>query len=363
MQNIPLFLPYIDDEDIKSVIDVLKSKSLSRGPRVEEFENLFAKVANRKFAVAVNSGTSGLDICLKALGLGKNDEVITSVYSFIASANCILYQNAKPKLCDINKDSFLMDDKFIEKLITKNTKAILPVDIFGQAYNLNKLKKFDLPIIVDSCESFGIIPQDLALANVYGFYPNKQITTGEGGIIVTNDESFAKKLKSLRNQGFISDPDYLNKIELGFNFRLSDINASLGISQLKKSSDILTKRFNILSKYNTKLSNLPGINTVLSSNNIKVSPFNYMIVLESQNLRNNIAKALSDSGIEYSYGFIPLNLFAHIQKSTGYKSGDFPIAEDLSSRTLCLPFFTELSDVQIEKIVSVIKQGIVSCKR
>lgn len=356
-RRIPLSLPFVNKKEIKQISKVIKIKILSRGKFVVDFENLIVKLTGKKFAIAVNSGTSGLHMCMKALGITNTDNVITPAYSFIASANCILYENANLKLCDINKDNFLIKEKSIKESIDKNTKAILPVDIFGQSWNLSNNEKFDIPVIVDSCESFGTPIKNNALANVFGFHPNKQITTGEGGAIVTNDKIFANKLRSLRSQGFINSPDYLSKIEIGFNYRLSDINAAIGIAQIKKLPKIIARRKYIAKKYNKALDTIPGITLPTLKMDKDTNLFNYVIILESEKMRTNIANNLKLNNIEYSFSFPPMHHFAYIKKLIKHKKGEFKNTEYISKRILSIPFFTTLSNKQINKVISVIKQA------
>ena len=357
MKKIPLFQPYITRKEFKAIAKVLESKQLSRGPCVESFEREFAKFVGRRFAIAVSSGTSGLDICMKALGIKKNDKVITSAYSFIASANCILYQGAIPVFCDVNSHNGLIDTNRLKQLISEKVKAILPVDIFGQQCDLSALQQIGLPIIVDSCESFGVPPQAGALANVYGFYPNKQITTGEGGMIVTDDEEFADKLRSLRNQGFKKTKNYLAEIDIGFNFRMSDINAAIGLAQLRSANKILQKRWKLACAYFKLLDKVPEIEFVLNMKNKNISIFN-MPVCKNQHIRDCIIQELEKNQIEYSFGFPPLMHFAYIKNATQYKNTDFPNTEIFAKTLLCLPMFTDMSTRQIQFIVKCIKQGI-----
>lgn len=358
MKNIPLFQPHITRKELKAVKNVLKSKQLSRGPCVEMFEQKFAKFVGRRFAIAVNSGTSGLDLCMKALGIHKDDKVITSAYSFIASANCILYQGATPVFCDVNSHNGLIDTDKLKHIISDKIKAILPVDIFGQQCDLSGLQEFGLPIIVDSCESFGVPPQPGALANVYGFYPNKQITTGEGGMIVTDDEQFANKLRSLRNQGFKKTKNYLAEIDIGFNFRMSDINAALGLAQLQNAKKILQKRWKLAYMYFELLINIPEIEFVLNMQNNNISIFNIPIMCKNLHIRDCIIQEFEKHQIAYSVGFPPLTHFAYIQNATKYKPSDFPDTEIFAKNLLCLPMFTDMSARQIQFIVKCITQGI-----
>ena len=356
MKKIPLFQPNITRQEFKAMKKVLKSKQLSRGPRVEIFEQEFAKFVGRRFAIAVNSGTSGLDICMKALGIHKGDKVITSAYSFIASANCILYQGATPVFCDVDSRNGLMNIDEIKAF--EQAKAILPVEIFGQQCDLSGLKKFGIPIIVDSCEAFGVPVQNDALANVYGFYPNKQITTGEGGMIVTDDEQFAEKLRSLRNQGFKKTKNYLAEISIGFNFRMSDINAGLGLAQLHNATKILHKRWKLAHTYFMLLKDIPEVKFVLNMKNKNISIFNMPIICKNLRIRKYIIQEFEKHKIEYSLGFPPLLRFAYIQKATGYNPKDFPNTEKFAKNLLCLPMFTDLSAKQIKFVVKCIKQGI-----
>lgn len=358
MIKIPLFQPQITEQEFKAIKSVLKSKQLSRGPYVDKFEQEFAKFTGRRFAIAVNSGTSGLDLCMKALGIKQGDRVITSAYSFIASTNCILYQGAMPIFCDVNSYNGLMDTSSVKQIISKKVKAFLPVDIFGQQCDLSELKKFGLPIIVDSCESFGIPPQAGALANVYGFYPNKQITTGEGGMIVTDDEQFAEKLRSLRNQGFKKTKNYLAEIDMGFNFRMSDINAALGLAQLRNAQKILQKRWKLACTYFKLLNDIPEVAFILNMKDKNISIFNIPVICKNLHIRDCIIKEFKKHQIEYSFGFPPLLHFAYIRKATEHSLTNFPNTENFAKNLLCLPMFTDMHTRQIQFIVKCIKQGI-----
>lgn len=358
MKRTPLFQPFITMREFRLVKKVLRSRSLSRGPFVEEFEKEFAKFTGRRYAVAVSSGTCGLDLCLKALDITKNDEVITSAYSFVASTNCILYQGAKPVFCDVHQKNGLININQVKKNISSKTRAILPVDIFGQTCNLSELNELGLPIIVDSCESFGAPIQPGALANVYGFYPNKQITTGEGGMIVTDSKDFADKLRSLRNQGFKNTKKYLDEITLGFNFRMSDINAAIGIAQLKNASRILKKRKTAALKYSKLLNKLSGIQPIYDANNPNISVFNYPVTCKSSAVRNSIILEFQKNNIEYSLGFPPLIAFRYIRQATDMNFNDFPSCTSFANHLLCLPMFTSISKRQIKRVVKAIKKGL-----
>ena len=358
MKRTPLFQPFITNLEMRLVKKALKSGNLSRGPFVESFEQKFAEFVGCRFAIAVSSGTAGLDICLKALGIAQNDEIITSAYSFVASANCILYQKAKPVFCDINPTNGLINTRNIKKQLSNKTKAILPVDIFGQKCDLSTIRKFGLPIIVDACESFGAPILPGALAHVYGFYPNKQITTGEGGMIVTDDEDFATKLRSLRNQGFKKSKDYLNEIDIGYNFRMSDINAALGVAQLQNTKRILNKRRKAAFFYAKALCKTNEVQPVLDERDCNISIFNYPIICKSVAVRDSIIKEFTKNNIEHSLGFPPLLDFKYIEMLADAKSSDFPNTKKFAQRLLCLPIFTSISKRQIKRIVRSIEQGI-----
>jgi len=358
---IPLARPYIEKKDIKEVKKVLKSGRLSLGPKLEEFENKFAKYIGTKYAIAVSSGTAGLHLCMKSLNIKKGDEVITTPFSFIASANSILFENAKPVFIDIEKETKNIDPEKIEAAITKKTKAILPVHIFGEACNMDKIMKIaedhNIPIIEDACEAIGTTYNGkkvgtFGLASVFAFYPNKQMTTGEGGMICTNDETMYNLLKSLRNQGRDS-MGWLEHNKIGHNYRLNDISCSLGITQLEKITYMINERKRIAEKYKRALTGIPGI--TLPKYTKEKSWFVFTINLDKEYDRDKIMQELEKRGI-CTRPYLPA---IHLQKAYkdlfNYKEGSYPICEEISKTSIALPFFIGIKNSEINYIKRTLK--------
>lgn len=359
--KIYLSRPDIRQKEIKSVIKVLKTPDLSLGPKLPEFEKKFADYLGSKYAVGVNSGTSGLHLCIRALDIGEGDEVITSPFSFIASANCILFERAKPVFVDINHRTLNIDPKRIESKITKKTKAILVVHIFGYPCQMSEIlkiaKKNNLRVIEDACEAIGAEFQGRKVGTfgdcaTFAFYPNKQMTTAEGGIIVTDNQKIAYLCKSMRNQGRRLNGSWLEHERLGFNYRLSDINCALGITQLERIRGILKKRKRIAQLYNQRLELIRTVKILCDDNtDFKRSWFVYVIQLDesfSCRDRNKIIERLEIKGIECGTYFPPIHLQPFYVKKFGYQKGDFPVAESVSDRTIALPFYNNLKQEEID---------------
>lgn len=368
--KIPLARPDITDTERKAVLDILKTPILALGPKLKEFEKKIAKYIGTKYAIAVNSGTSGLHLCVKALNIGQGDEVITTPFSFIASANCILYEGAKPVFVDVDPKTLNIDPEKIEKAITKKTKAMVIVDIFGYPADWNKIlkiaKKYKLKIIEDSCEALGTEYKgkkcgNFGQAGVFSFYPNKQITTlGEGGIVVTNNKEIADICRSMTNQGRkIKNSKWLEHTRLGYNYRMTEVQAITGIAQLSRINEILKKRTKVAKIYNHYLSNIPDIQIPYIAPWIKISWFMYVIQLAKKYTRedrNQILKKLQEYGIQCSNYFQCIHLQPLYKKQFGYKRGTFPIAESVSDRTIALPFYNNLTEKKILYITRTIKQ-------
>lgn len=365
--KIPLAKPEITAEDRKAVEEVLKTPYLSLGPKVKEFEKCLARYIDVKYVVAVSSGTAGLHLIIRALGIGKGDEVITTPFSFIASANCILQEGAKPVFADIDPETLNIDPEKVEEKITKKTKAILAVDIFGQPADWQGLKKIakkhKLYLIEDSAEALGSEFRGkkcgtFGEAGIFSFYPNKQITSSEGGCIVTNNKKIAALCQSMANQGRKLEGDrWLEHIRLGYNYRLSDIQCALLISQLKRIKKILRKRAEIAFLYNKKLKNFPeltGVQPLLIGPGVKMSWFVYVIRLNekySRKDRDLIIKKLGQTGIEARNYFFPIHLQPFYKKMFGLKRGDLPICEKIADRTIALPFYNNLKEKEIDFVI------------
>ena len=366
--NIPLSSPDITEQDIEAVVQVLKTPRLSLGPKLVEFEEKMAGYIGVNYAVAVSSGTSALHLIVRALDIKDGDEVITTPFSFIASANCMLFERAKPVFVDIDPMTLNMDVGRIEKHITDKTRAILAVDVFGYPANWDELerlaRKHKLMLIEDSCEALGAQYKGKKLgtfgeAGAFAFYPNKQMTTGEGGIIVTNNEKIASLCRSMRNQGRGEGDEWLQHSRLGYNYRISDINCALGISQLERIESLLVKREQVALLYNKGLNDLKEVNVPFTSPEMKRSWFVYVVVLADDYTvenRNEILQELKKRGIGCSNYFTPIHLQPFYREMFGYKDGDFPLTEHIAERTIALPFYSNLSEQDIDFVVQNLKE-------
>jgi len=371
--NIPLAQPDIGDQEREAVLEVLSTHDLSLGPKLEEFEENIAEFAGVKYAVAVNSGTSALHLIIKALGIGEGDEVITTPFSFIASANCILFEQANPVFVDIDPKTLNIDVDKVEAKVKElksrgsGLKAILAVDVFGQPADWDRLQKiagkYNLKLIEDSAEALGAEYKGkkaggFGEAAVFAFYPNKQITTGEGGVVLTNNPKIAELCRSMRNQGRHEDNGWLEHKRLGYNYRLSDINCALGIAQLERIKEILKKRDRVAQMYNERLKNVEEVEIPYLSPDIKMSWFVYVIRLGKKYTRENrdqILQALRGRGISCNNYFSPIHLQPFYREQYGYKEGDFPITEYVSARTVALPFYNNLTEEAVDYIVDNLK--------
>ena len=366
--KIPLSSPDITELEIEYVTQVLRTPNLSQGPKLIEFESRIAEYTGVKYAIATNSGTSALHLILRALEIKDDDEVVTTPFSFISSANCILFERAKPVFVDIDPMTLNIDVNGIEKRITEKTRAILAVDIFGYPAEWDKLEqiaeKHHLKLIEDSCEALGAEHKrrkagTFGEAAVFAFYPNKQITTGEGGTIVTNNTELAKLCRSMRNQGREDTDDWLEHYRLGYNYRLSDINCALGIAQLERIEELLAKRKRVAQMYNLRLKDWQEGRIPFSSPEVKRSWFVYVVVLidrYSRKDRDKTIQELREQGISCSNYFTPIHLQPFYQKMFGYSKGDFPVTEHVSDRTIVLPFYNNLSEAEIDFVVQNLRE-------
>jgi perosamine synthetase len=365
--KVPLSRPDIIDNDINAVIDVLKTPYLSLGPKVPEFENKLAKYIGRKYGIAVNSGTSGLYLCLKALGIGAGDEVITTPFTFIATTNSIMMVDAKPVFVDIDPTTLNIDPKKIEAKITPKTKAIMPVVVFGNPAGMDAVweigRKHNLPVIEDSCEGLGAEIKGKKVGNFstlsnFAFYPNKQMTTGEGGMILTDDENLADICRSLRNQGRGKGGGWLAHDRLGYNFRMSDINAALGSSQLDRIEEFVAKRQRVAATYQELLRDEARVIVPQSPADCRMSWFVFVLRLKEPYAakRNEILNAMLAEGIQVSNYFPPVTLQPFMVEKFGYKDGDFPIADSICKTTIAIPFYNNLSRDDAALVVRTLKK-------
>jgi len=360
--DIPLSRPDITDAERRAVGEAMLSDQLSLGPRLVEFERLLAAHTGTKYAAAVNSGTSGLHLCIRAMEIGPDDEVITTPFSFIASANCILFERARPVFVDIDPDTWNIDPNRIARAITPRTRAILPVDVFGQPAEMGPIlelaRQRKLRVIEDSCEALGAEYKGrkagaLGEVGVFGFYPNKQVTTGEGGMIVTDDQKLHKRVVSMRNQGRGEGGGWLAHERLGYNFRLSEINCALGIAQMNRIEEILANRRRVAGYYVERLGGDNRIRLQKIHPDCVISPFVMVVRLDDRYTRadrDRILIALREKGIGCSNYFTPIHLQPFYVEQFGHKTGDFPICEALSDRTIALPFHGHLTEREVETV-------------
>ncbi len=362
--HIPVAKPYIDTDDKKAVLSVLDSGMLSLGPRYLEFEKAITKYCGTKYACTVSNGTAGLHLAVKSLGLTEGDEVITSPFSFVSSSNCLLFERVKPVFADIEETTFNLDPEKMEKAITKKTRAILVVHIFGQSANMDGIlkiaKKHHLKIIEDACESLGSLYQGkmtgtMGDVGVYAFYPNKQMTTGEGGIIVTNNRKIHNLCCSLRNQGRNKQNNWLIHERLGYNYRMDEMSAALGITQLKKLDWMIERKREVVTWYGRELSNIPSIKLPAIDKNRTHTWFVYVIRI-TNGKRNKLMDGLAKANIQTKPYLPVIHLQPYMKKDFGYKKGDFPIAEKIASQTLALPFYVDLKRGDVQYIAEKIKQ-------
>ena len=365
---IPLSRPDLTKSDKQAVLAVLDTDHLSLGPKLIEFEEKMAAYAGTKYAIACNSGTSGLHMIVAGLGIKDGDEVITTPFSFISSSNCMLFERAIPVFVDIDEKTYNMDITQIEAKITARTKAILPVHVFGQPVNMDEIRriadKHNLLIIEDSCEAIGAEwngkkAGTMADAGVFAFYPNKQMTTGEGGIVVTDNDDLAKACYSLRNQGRGVNAQWLNHVRLGYNYRMCDISAALGTAQLERIDDIIATRQHVADSYIEKFKDVAGVILPSIDERVKMSWFVFVIRFESWIDRNMVMKILTQKEIGCRPYFTSIHLQPFYRELFGYKEGDFPVTEHVASGTLAIPFYNKLTEAQIETVVDEVKKAIV----
>ena len=365
--KIPIAKPYIGKEEVAEVTKVVKSGWLALGPYLNKFEEKAAKFAGTKYAIAVNSGTSGLHLCVKAAGIKHGDEVITSPFSFIASSNPIIFEGGKPVFVDVDEKTYNMNPDLIEEAITDKTKAILPVHIFGQSCDMDPIMKIakdhNLKIIEDSCESIGATYKGRKVGTfgesaVFAFYPNKQMTTGEGGVIVTGSEKIYKLARSYRNQGRGENEDWLGHVRIGYNFRMDEMSAALGYVQMKRLPWMIKQRQKIAETYNKKLGKINGAITPYTAPHNTSTWFVYTIRVEEGIDRDSVMKYLNEHGVASKPYFPSLHLQPIYKELLPYKEGDFPVSEAISKSILALPFFIQLTSREIEYIVEKVGEAI-----
>jgi perosamine synthetase len=367
LMEIHLSRPDITGAEIEAVCSVLRGPNLALGPKLIEFEQAFTSYIGRKYAVAVNSGTSGLFLCMLAMGIGPGDEVITTPFTFIASATPIMMAGAKPVFVDIDPVSLNTNPAQIESKINENTKAILPVEVFGNPAGMDEIcqvaQKHNLEVIEDSCEALGSALNgkkvgSFGTISVFGFYPNKQITTGEGGMILTDRQELADLCLSLRNQGRGKAGGWLAHERLGYNFRISDINCAIGTVQLSRIEEIKNKRSQVAKWYQQQFTGDERLIVQEAAPGCDFSWFVFVVRLARADVqkRDKILQAMLDSGIQVGNYFPPVHLQPFMVEKFGYKPGDFPITESVCSSTIALPFYNNLSKDEVITVSTTLKR-------
>jgi len=375
-------LPYghqwVDDDDIASVIEVLKSDWITQGPKVDEFERKVAEYCGAKYAVAVSSGTAALHAACSVAGISRGDEAITTPITFAATANAVAYCGGKPVFADIREDTLNIDAKEITRRLSPKTKAILPVDFAGHPADLDEIKaiakEIKLILIEDACHALGAEYKgkkigSLSDMTIFSFHPVKHITTGEGGMILTNSEEYYEKLRVFRHHGIIRNgntpknegPWYYEIPSPGYNFRLTDFQCALGISQLKKLDGFIQRRREIAARYNEAFTEIEEIITPFEKDNVKAVYHIYAIQLRTEMLRvgrKEVFEALKAENIGVNVHYIPLHFQPFYQREFGYKRGDYPKAERYYERAITLPIFPKMSDEDVRDVIEAVQKVI-----
>ena len=362
MEEVPLARPVLGEPEEQAVLEVLRSGHLSLGPRVPEFERRFAARLGVPHASAVSSGTAGLHLALRSVGVGDGDEVVTSPFSFVASANAPIYEGARPVFADIDPRTLNLDPEAARAAITDRTTAILPVHIFGYPADLPAFEAMGLPIVEDACEALGAVHADGTPVGgrghpaVFGFYANKQLTTGEGGLVALEDPDRKARIDSERNQGRAPDMGWLDHDRLGFNYRLTDIACAIGIAQLDRLDDMLAARARVAGWYRELLGGIDGLELPFPDTGGDVRGwFVFVVQLPRGVDRDDTVRALRELGVQ-SKPYLPaIHLMSFYRERFGHRPGEFPVCEDVAERSLALPFFPELTQGQAEQVAAALR--------
>jgi perosamine synthetase len=368
VESVPLSGPYLGEREEELVLEVLRSGRLSLGPTIDRFEELLAERVGAPYAAAVSSGTTGLHLLCISAGIAPGDEVITSPYSFAASANCFLYEGGIPVFADIDRRTLNLDPAAVEAAVTERTKAIVAVDIYGYPCELRELRaiadRHGLALIDDACEALGAEYRGATLGShgtsaVFAFYPNKQITTGEGGMVITHSEEEWHLIRSLRNQGRPEPGGWLEHVRLGFNYRLSDVAAALGIGQLERLDEILALRGKAAKRYGDLLRDIDGVELPVADDETHArSWFVYVVLLSDAAARERVIAAFERESIGYNRYLPSIHLQPYMRERFGFVEGLCPVAEDVSSRSLALPFFTGIEASAQERVAEVLSAAL-----
>lgn len=354
--------------DLDAVIEVVRSGRLALGPKVVAFEQAMADYVGVKHAVAVNSGTAGLHLIVRALGLGPGDEVLVPSFTFAASVNVLLYEGITPVFIDITPDTYNLDPAELERCRTPRTKAVMVVDVFGHPAPWDELEAFaqqhNLHLIDDCCEALGSSYRgrrlgQLGVAGAFAFYPNKQITTGEGGMIVTDNDEVAALSRSMRNQGRGEMGAWLEHERLGYNYRLPELSAALGLSQMQRLDQFVADRAAVAARYDALLSGLEGVRTPIIRPEVGMSYFVYVVTLQGGLKRDEVMSALQQRGVPTRGYFAPIHQQPYLKPYlSSLPAPVLPVTEDAAQRTMALPFHTQLTQDQAEYVVEMLREVV-----
>jgi perosamine synthetase len=389
--QIPMSSPDLTDAEREAVMEVLNTPVLSMGPRVRAFEQAFCDFTGAKHAIAVNSGTAGLHLCVRAAGIGPGDLVITTPFSFVASTNALLFENAIPVFVDVDPKTGNIDPDLVADAardLTKGgdsaarwlprlhadvqpagpLKAILPVDVFGQPADMDPIdavaREHGLTVIEDSCEALGASYRarpagTLGDYGIFAFYPNKQMTTGEGGVIVTDDTRAADFMRALRNQGRAPGDTWLQHTHLGYNYRLDEMSAALGVAQMRRLEDLLAKREQVAGWYSERMSEIPGVEIpFVEPYTTRMSWFVYVAKFDARIDRDALAQRLEGRGVPVRPYFAPIHLQPYMVERFGWREGDFPVTEALGRRGLAVPFSGVMTEEQLDYVCRAVREAI-----
>jgi perosamine synthetase len=344
---------------------VMRSGRLSLGPRVEEFERAFAQRLGARYASAVSSGTAALHLGLRAVGVSEGDEVITSPFSFVASANVAVYEHARPVFADIDPVTLNLDPAAAAAAVSDRTAALLPVHVFGYPADIPAFERLGLPIVEDACEALGAVHVDGVPVGArghpaaFGFYANKQITTGEGGMLTTGEHELKERVDSERNQGRAPDMDWLDHDRLGFNYRLSDIACALGLAQLERLESLLAGRARVATRYREALAGIDGLELpCLDADGNRRGWFVFVVQLPRGVDRDQTVRDLGGHGVPAKPYFPAVHLMSYYRERFGHREGEFPVCEDVAARSIALPFFPEMTDGQVERVAGALRDAL-----
>jgi len=364
---VPLAQPNIGPLEVELVTRALTSGTLAMGPFTAEFETRIAELAGRRHGVAVSSGTAGLHMAIRALGIGPGDEVVTSPFSFVASANCVLYEGARPVFADIEEETLGLDPARVAEAIGPATRALLPVHVFGHACRIGALAELarsrGLRLVEDACEALGSRLDGRPTGSfgdlgVFAFYPNKQITTGEGGMLVTDDDRLADELRSLRNQGRDTDGTWLRHVRLGFNYRIDEMSAALGVAQLRRVEELRAGRARVVAAYRERLGGIEWLRLPTAGPGAEVDWFVYVVRVDPAVGRDRLMVRLAERGIPARPYFTPIHLQPLYRERFGFVPGDFPVTERVARSTLAIPFSSLLTDGQVDQVCDALRAAV-----